>query len=205
MLVYYYSTAVPFLGTWNEARKRAPTANCDPFCDATWGTCVGHVVSCGPISSSWRPLNDGGRKKRPGCNHPATLPSRVLDPWHRFFLLLFLSLFAGHIVLCKPRLKQERDPGPRGWRPVFVGGDARLAAGCGERATGSGEDNEVREEGRAWPWVCWGTRDATVRYITFPETICRTAWVFRLALGIHDLALGPEVGESASVAHHRRA
>jgi hypothetical protein len=37
MPVYYYSTAVPFLGTWNEARKRIPTANCDPFCDPTWG------------------------------------------------------------------------------------------------------------------------------------------------------------------------
>jgi hypothetical protein len=75
--------------------------------------------------------------------------------------------------LCKPRPKQERNPGPRGCRPIFVGGDARLAAGCGERATGGGEDNKVREDGEAWPWFCWGTRDATVRYITFPETICR--------------------------------
>lgn len=28
--------------------------------------------------------------------------------------------------------KQERDSGPRGWRPFFAGGDALFAAGCGD-------------------------------------------------------------------------
>ena len=86
---------------------------------------------------------EAGRNGRAATTLP-TLSSLSAGSLASFFFLLDTSF------LCKPRPKQARNPGPRGCRPVFVGGDARLAAGCGERATGGGgKDNKVREDGEA--------------------------------------------------------